>query len=468
MTQSEILSITAQARQSVQTWLMLALAALTLSGIYSIIIVVARTPHLTSLLPFNDIFHTSLIVHVDLLVVGWFLSAACLFWQWIAPNDKENLCSCPYSTQLAQGLFGAGMLIVVIAPFFGSPEPFMNNYIPMLDSRLFGCGILMLLGATSLAAIGHIGAYIRSRTWVKMQTSLDVLRFGSFASALIFITAMVSLAISYHLLQGEGITGEVYYDTLFWVGGHVLQFTHTELMLISWIILCSAIKLSIPYLSPNATAMLLRIGVLALFFVPYALYTYAIYSFEMKDFFTKHMIHLGGVAPMILAPLIAWGWLRSRKQEAQSPHPAYRSALCMSVILFGVGGIFGMLIDGPNVRIPAHYHGSIIGISIAYMGMCYVLLPKLGFADVSSWRKVFWQPIIYGCGQLMHISGLFFSGGYEVLRKTPGEVPGGETGAKIFMGIMGAGGLFAIIGGVIFIIIMIQAMRQKSEITSTC
>lgn len=119
-----------------------------------------------------------------------------------------------------------------------------------------------------------------------------------------------------------------------------------------------------------------------------------------------------------------------------------------------------MLIDGANTRIPAHYHGSIIGVSLAYMGMCYVLLPKLGFADVSEWRKVYWQPILYGLGQLMHISGLFFSGGYEVLRKTPGEVIGGEAGAKMFMGIMGAGGLLAIIGGVLFIVIMWKAMRR--------
>jgi cytochrome c oxidase subunit 1 len=38
------------------------------------------------------------------------------------------------------------------------------------------------------------------------------------------------------------------------------------------------------------------------------------------------------------------------------------------------------MIRGVNVVIPAHYHGSIVGITLAFMGLAYVLLPRLGFA----------------------------------------------------------------------------------------
>ena len=46
---------------------------------------------------------------------------------------------------------------------------------------------------------------------------------------------------------------------------------------------------------------------------------------------------------------------------------------------FGIGGLIGFLISGSNVTIPAHYHGSIVGVTLALMGVCYLLLPKLGY-----------------------------------------------------------------------------------------
>ena len=58
----------------------------------------------------------------------------------------------------------------------------------------------------------------------------------------------------------------------------------------------------------------------------------------------------------------------------------------------------------------------------------------------------------------MHISGLAYSGGYEVLRKTPGAV---TDGARAAMGIMGMGGLLAIIGGILFVLVVWRSLRTK-------
>ena len=75
------------------------------------------------------------------------------------------------------------------------------------------------------------------------------------------------------------------------------------------------------------------------------------------------------------------------------------------MMLFTVGGVLGFLISGLDIVIPAHYHGSTVGVTIAFMGLCYYLLPRLGFGDLPP-RMAWLQPWFYGGGQLLHIIGL--------------------------------------------------------------
>jgi heme/copper-type cytochrome/quinol oxidase subunit 1 len=118
------------------------------------------------------------------------------------------------------------------------------------------------------------------------------------------------------------------------------------------------------------------------------------------------------------------------------------------------------LISGSTVTVPAHYHGSIVGITIAFMGVTYHLLPQLGFARVSG-RLARWQPGIYGCGQLMHITGLAWSGGYNVARKSAAAERGIEQIAG--MGLMGFGGLVSIVGGVTFLLLVYRSLRAAPQ-----
>ena len=92
------------------------------------------------------------------------------------------------------------------------------------------------------------------------------------------------------------------------------------------------------------------------------------------------------------------------------------------------------------------------------MGLAYHLLPALGYAPVRG-RLAVLQPWLYGGGQLLHIAGLVWSGGYGVQRK----VAGGEqvlrsTAEVAGMGLMGLGGLLAITGGLLFVVVVGRAM----------
>jgi heme/copper-type cytochrome/quinol oxidase subunit 1 len=136
------------------------------------------------------------------------------------------------------------------------------------------------------------------------------------------------------------------------------------------------------------------------------------------------------------------------------------SALLFSILLFGAGGIIGFMISGSTVTVPAHYHGSIVGITIAFMGITYHLLPQLGFHKLNG-RAARWQPGIYGCGQLMHIVGLAWSGGYNVARKSTEVERGIEQ--TMGLGLMGFGGLVSIIGGVMFLVLVYLAMKPGAN-----
>ena len=68
-------------------------------------------------------------------------------------------------------------------------------------------------------------------------------------------------------------------------------------------------------------------------------------------------------------------------------------------------------------------------------------------------------------GQLMHIVGLVWSGGYGVQRKVAGAEQVLRSTAEIAgMGLMGLGGLIAIIGGLLFVVVVLRAMRQAASL----
>ena len=119
------------------------------------------------------------------------------------------------------------------------------------------------------------------------------------------------------------------------------------------------------------------------------------------------------------------------------------------------------MISGSNVTVPAHYHGSIVAVTLAFMGLTYLLLPQMGFANPAG-RMASLQPVIYGTGQLMHVLGLAWSGGYGVQRKTAGAAQGLDSIQEIAgMGLMGLGGLIAIVGGVLYLVIVFMALWPK-------
>jgi hypothetical protein len=74
---------------------------------------------------------------------------------------------------------------------------------------------------------------------------------------------------------------------------------------------------------------------------------------------------------------------------------------------------------------------------------------------------------LYGGGQLLHISGLVWSGGYGVQRKVAdGALVERSLEQTVGMGMMGLGGLIAIVGGMLFVAAVIVAVARRPRKTT--
>ena len=429
-------------------WLWLGLLALIGSGVFSVLLVLARTPGINRLLPGADFFRIALVLHVDLSVLVWFIAVAGLLWS--INGTRAGLLW----GWAALGLAGTGAGIMSIAAFVAPGEAIMANYIPVLDSKIFITGLLVFaLGVTVLVLRALIGAPKVGR----LIDGVSALRFGTNASVVATAVALLAFGWSFTVLP-QSLSGKAYYEILFWGGGHALQFTWTLLMLVAWLWLgsvCGARTL----LSPRLTVLMFALALASVFVTPYAYLAYDIATVEHRNLHTWAMRLGGGVAIAPIA-LAVWFGLRGTSRIGETARPL-RAALISSMILFAAGGVIGALISGNNVKIPAHYHGCIVGVTLAFMGLIYHLLPQLGYGSVRG-KLATMQPYLYGAGQLLHIVGLVWSGGYGVQRKVAGADQvlrsAGETAG---MGLMGLGGLVAIIGGLLFVVIVIGALRQR-------
>lgn len=430
-----------------RAWLGLGLAALIGSGIFSVLLVASRTPVINQWLPSTDFFRIALVLHVDLSVLVWFVAMAGLLWS-LYGTWRARWIAWP-------GLWvtAGGALAMALAPFLDPGEAIMANYIPVLESRLFLAGLVLFGGGAGLLVLRSL------LTAPRLGLRYDgrgALHFGLGAAAVAAAVAVLSFAWSWAVVP-TSLDGKAYYEILFWGGGHALQFTWTLLMLVSWLWLASACGAR-AMLTPRVVILLFSLALAGVFMNPYAYLAHEVASVEHRHLLTWAMRLGGGPAILPIGLAVVWGVLAARLiQPTQRP---LRAALLASVLVFAAGGLIGVFIDGSNVRIPAHYHGCIVGVTLALMGVVYHILPVLGYAAPRG-RLAVWQPWLYGIGQLIHIIGLVWSGGYGVQRKVAGaEQVLRSTGEIAGMGMMGLGGLIAIIGGLLFVVVAVRAIRR--------
>ena len=433
-------------RQLAAAWLWLSVSALVGAGVFALLVVLARTPYVSNLFPTVEFFRSALVVHVDMSVLFWFFAFAGVLWS--ATSTPRRIRMGWAGLLLSVG----GVLLVVISPFVSGGGPLMNNYVPVLQNPVFLTGLCLFGCGVGLAAL-RVLAIVPSFGMGAHEVP-PALAFAAWASAAATAMALIAFVWAY-LTIPYFVHGLSYFEALFWGGGHVMQFTYTLMMLAGWLWLATECGAQVR-LSQRVTVALLALGLAPVSFTPAIYLAYPTNTYDNMEMFTR-MMGIGGslaALPIGLAVTLA---IWRRGSPAADTRPLFGSLLC-SLLLFALGGGISLLIRDSNTIITAHYHATGGAVSVALMGMLYALLPRLGFSRADL-RLSSWQPYVYGTGQLLHIIGLLWSGGYGVQRKVAGADQGLHGFAQIAgMGLMGLGGLIAVVGGLMFLWLAYRSM----------
>ncbi len=433
-------------------WLILAVCALAGAGIYSLPPVLFRGPFFKDILPVEAIFASSLVIHVDLSVLVWMLAIGGMLWSSFSSQKCHQFYKYAFYTA------AAGMAFMAISPLTGNLNPLKNNYIPVLQNPAFFIGLGLFASGMILQMLLSIYFYFFQ---ADKDSSADTtqIRFGlNIAAIIAVITAICFIIAGVKVPAFDYDDPQSFYEFIFWGGGHILQVVYTTLLICAWFILLSASGYKNP-LPQKFIYILFGINLAVCLPAPFFYL-----SENSTSLFAAHMRYFMGISPLIAGVAVLCSLTVRKKND---PHPSplpegegtLQSFLILSIFLFGYGGFLAYMIKGTNVIIPAHYHGSIVGITLAFMGLVYHYLPKVGFQFPIS-RAAKLQPYIYGIGQAMHITGLAVMGGYGALRKDAASSQNIDTilGKALFF----SGGSLAILGGLMFVVVVFRAMRKKA------
>jgi heme/copper-type cytochrome/quinol oxidase subunit 1 len=445
--------ITPQQVRLSRRWLQLGVLALGLAGLFAVLLVLSRMPGSEGFFPWIDFFRTALVVHVDQSVLIWFLSMAGLVGSvLLRPSSGLILWQ-----RLAFALALIGTLGIALSAFIGEGAPLMNNYVPVLQRPFFFAMLAVFGLGIALQALLVFAS--RSALILPGARGLHLPTLAGLTLSLAVLVALLAVTTAWWQMPAD-VSGQGYYEYLFWGGGHTLQFAYTQLIMLAWLLLAWHSGVRLPG-DGRWYAALLLLGAAPVLLTPLIYLLYDTVTLESRSAFTRLMQYGGGLAVIPVGALVLWGLLTAPRSEP-SLRPLRRS-LWMSLLLFFAGGLIALFISGVNTIIPAHYHGSIVGVTLALMGLAYLLLPRLGYAPAQG-RLAAWQPWVYGFGQFVHIGGLALSGAMGVQRKTAGAAQELDSlYAKLSMHVASGGGGIAVMGGILFVWVMLKAFLSRNR-----
>ena len=434
-----ILHSNAPARRLAAAWFALALLALALSTLCAVLLVLGRAPLPVSLAVLGALFRSALVLHVGLAVVVWFLACAAALWTLAAGEGGVT-------RWLAWSMSAAGLVAMVLALFVGTPAPVLANYVPVLDSSVYLAGLCWFVAGVVLCGV---------LSWLSAwrNAANEVWRWGALASMLAAGIALAALL----LVLTDGSASTHGYETLLWAPGHLLQFVHVLIMMTIWSVLGRE-TLGRPVLYARTLLGLLLATLLPMLAMPLIHASYALESVDFRQAYTTLMSWgswpaAAALAVVLLARLAHAG--RATLLGAQG------LPLALSALLFLLGCLFGALIRSESTMVPAHYHGTVGAVTLAYMTLAYRLLPTSRLTTNSRAR---WQLAVYGTGLLVLATALAWSGSLGVPRKTAhSDILSQPPSYLLAMGLVGLGGALAIGGAAWFVFNVVQRFRRPPQ-----
>ncbi|MEQ8510060.1 MAG: cbb3-type cytochrome c oxidase subunit I [Rhodospirillaceae bacterium] len=437
-------------------WVVLPIAALAIAGLMAILVAVLRVPGAEAVLPWTTqtFFEKGLIAHVTFAFVIWYMGIQGALT--VLASASVGPVSSGASIVGKAGLAAAGLsFVLILAPvLLNLGEPSTNNYVPVLIHPVFFAGLALL-------ALGLTLPILRLLTQVAGQRSCEPVVFAIAASGVIFLIALVCLAAAW-VTMPDGMLATDAAERAFWGMGHVTQFANT-LLLMAGFYLLSRMSLGETPVSDRlfkfmAALMVAGAAIGPLFYVSFP----ADDALQVNAFTDLYWYVLPVPSGVVLLGMVFLLFRRARSLKEQTPEII---GLWVALILFGFGGIIGFFESSVDTRTPAHYHAMLIGVTLVFMCLYFALFVPLLNRPVPQRKWRIASYVLLGTGQFFHSLGLFSAGLDGVARKVAGGEQGLDSATKLSsMALMGLGGLIAVIGGVIFVVLAIRCLTKKHRL----
>jgi cytochrome c oxidase subunit 1 len=390
-----------------------------------------------------------------------------------------------------------GAIITNVVVLLGQADVMFTAYVPLRAHPLFYLGII-LFAVGALIAVGLFFATIAvARAEGRFQGSVPLVTFGLITAAIIATYTLLSGAAAYvpAFLWSLGILPSLdagFYRNVFWGFGHPAQQVNLAAMVSIWYALAAMTVGAVPL---NEKFSRLAFVLYILFInlgAAHHLLTDPGPSFLWKATNTSYAMYLAVLGSLIHAFSIpaaievaqrrkgftrgAFEWLR----KAPWHEPGF-GALVTSMVLFGwVGGVTGVVIGTEQInmlahntlRSPGHFHATVVsGTTIAFMGFTYYVIPLIFRKELKLKRWASRQPYVFGLGMLLVSVGMIASGLQGVPRRhwditfTGAPISVTLPGAtSISLAILGIGAIIAIIGGVMYLAVVLGSVFTGSTV----
>lgn len=445
-------------------WFILAIFSLSISGFYSLFVALMRVPFIYNIFYYPDFFKTSLVIHVTLSINIFFILFIFFIWfedlkKILIKKNKE------YYLILISSIALISILLISASGFIKNSISLTINYIPIINNLVFIFGISIFFSLFLCFLFLYFYEFLLPNIKNFFQSLYLNLNFFIFFSAFIAFLCLILYILRIKLLSSNFDLEE-----FFWGFGHILQFTFIEVSILLIYIIFQKHSL----FSDLAISKKNKIYFQILSVIKFITLFIAPFFYIFNDFNTYFTIHMRYGLLIFLLPInLYFFYYLIHRKVIQTKYSNYTIiGYILSILLCAFGGVTGYFIKEINVTIPAHYHGSLISITIICMIFLYSFIEHINqkfFLKDTIRRIINIQLILYSVGHFMHISGLIMMGGYGALRKTPGYISSESIksiSTIIAKYIFFFGSIMSLIGGLMFIIIGFYILYKNKNKTN--
>lgn len=472
----------------------MAVVSLALGGIAALLIALTRWQaiHLLD----ATWFYRLLTLHgIDMLVawIVFFEVAGLHFGSTVLLNARHAAPKLAWFAFLLMTI--GGLMVNFVVLFDTSSIVTFTAYVPLKAHPLFYLSYILFAVGALIAVITFFINLVVAKREKRFEGSIPLVVFGLMTAAILATYTLLqgALAVVPAFFWSLGMLPNYdpgLYRNFFWGFGHPAQQVNLAAMVAIWYALAQITVGSRPLNEKfSRLAFILYLLFINLGSAHHLLVDPGL-SFSWKAVNTSYAMYLAVLGSMMHAFSIPaamevalrakgytkglFGWLRN----APWNEPGF-SALVLSMINFGwIGGITGVTIGTEQInmlahntlRVPGHFHATVVGgTTLAFMCLTYYLIPLIFRKELKLKKWAQWQPYVYGIGTLLVSVGMITSGLQGVSRRHwditfSGAIPGTVS---LTLAILGIGALIAVIGGVMYVSVVLVSILTGPRVEAS-